>query len=106
MRSLALITAALVLIYSADVRVSMPPAANRGRPRVRPIPSESPRSAQTFIDKHAAFRRVGWRTASKGRLTGDLAIVRVRPADGPEDKDGLHLPGDPAWLVTENKSAA
>jgi SRSO17 transposase len=91
-------------IYSADVRVSMPPAANRGRPRVRPIPSESPCSAETFVDKHAAFRWISWRTGSKGRLTGDFAIVRVRPADGPEDKDGIHLPGDPAWLVCERLS--
>ena len=37
-------------------------------------------------------------------LAGDFAIVRVRPADGPEAKDGVHLPGDPAWLVCERLS--
>jgi len=91
-------------IYRADVRVSMPPAASRGRPRIRPVPTESPCSAQTFIDKHATFRRVSWRSGTKGRLSGDFAIVRVRPADGPEVKDGVHLPGDPAWLVCERLS--
>lgn len=27
------------------------------------------------------------------------AIVRVRPADGPDTKEGVQLPGDAAWLV-------
>jgi SRSO17 transposase len=91
-------------VYRPEVQVSMPPAANRGRPRVRPVPSESPCSAETFIDKHAAFRRVTWRSGSKGPLTGDFAIARVRPADGPELRGGVHLPGNPAWLVCERLS--
>ena len=35
---------------------------------------------------------------------GDFAIVRVRPADGDEAQNGVHLPGQPAWLVCERLS--
>jgi SRSO17 transposase len=91
-------------IYSADVKVSMPPRSAVGRPRIHPIARESPRSAERFIEKHGSFRQVAWRMGTKGRLTGDFALVRVRPADGAEGRDGVHLPGDPAWLVCERLS--
>jgi SRSO17 transposase len=91
-------------IYLADVKVSMPLRSGVGRPRIHPIVRESPRSAQRFIEKHGSFRQIAWRMGTKGRLTGDFALVRVRPADGAEGKDGVHLPGDPAWLVCERLS--
>jgi SRSO17 transposase len=31
-------------------------------------------------------------------------MVRVRPADADQTRDGLHLPGDVAWLVSERLS--
>lgn len=88
-------------IYSAEVKVSMPPRSGVGRPRIHPRVHESPCSAERVIEKHGTFRQVTWRTGTKGRLTGNFALVRVRPADGAEGKDGVHLPGDPAWLVCE-----
>jgi len=91
-------------MYSPDVKISMPPRSGAGRPRIHPNVKESPRSAEQFIDKHATFRRVTWRMGTKGRLMGDFAIVRVRPADGVESRSGVHLPGDPAWLVCERLS--
>lgn len=88
-------------MYPLNVEVSMPPRSGRGRPRIHPRVGDAPRSAESFIDKHETFRKVAWRMGSKGMLTGDFAIVRVRPADGNEGKDGVHAPGNPAWLVGE-----
>jgi SRSO17 transposase len=90
-------------MYVGDVKVTMPPGG-LGRPRIHPKASASPTSAAKYIETHGVFRRVGWRKGTKGLLDGDFAIVRVRPADGPEAKDGVHLPGDPAWLVCERLS--
>jgi SRSO17 transposase len=92
-------------MYGEDVKVSMPRRSRAGgRPRVHPKVGESPCSAARFIEKHGTFRQVAWRMGTKGQLTGDFAIVRVRPADGVEDSTGVHLPGDPAWLVCERLS--
>ncbi len=92
-------------MYPADVKVSMPTgSAKAGRPRIHPKPGAPPCSAARFIEKHGRFRRVTWRLGTKGELSGDFAIVRVRPADGAEGRNGIHLPGDPAWLVCERLS--
>jgi SRSO17 transposase len=92
-------------MYAEDVEVSMPAGSNKvGRPRIHPRVGESPSSAARFIETHGSFRQVAWRTGTKGQLSGDFAIVRVRPADGAEAKDGVHLPGDAAWLVCERLS--
>jgi SRSO17 transposase len=91
-------------MYSLNVEVSMPSRSGAGRPRIHPKVGEAPRAAELFIDKHARFMQVAWRKGTKGMLTGDFAIVRVRPADGDEGKDGVHAPGDPAWLVCERLS--
>jgi SRSO17 transposase len=89
-------------IYPASVKVSMPARSTKaGRPRVHPLLDASACSAERFIDRHGRFRRLAWRDGSKGKLSGDFAIVRVRPADGTEDANGVHLPGEPAWLVCE-----
>jgi SRSO17 transposase len=93
-------------VYSADVEVWMPKPkrAGLGRPRIHPKVGEVPCSAKRFIEKHGAFRKVRWRNGTKGPLTGDFATVRVCPADGVEASGGVHLPGDPAWLVCERLS--
>ncbi|HVJ14250.1 MAG TPA: IS701 family transposase [Polyangiaceae bacterium] len=89
-------------MYPADVKVWMPAGGKRvGRPRVHPKVDAAPYSAERFIEQYGRFRQVTWREGTKGKLSGDFAIVRVRPADGDEAKDGVHLPGDPAWLVCE-----
>jgi SRSO17 transposase len=92
-------------MYCADVEVSMPKKrSGPGAPRIHPKVAEAPCSAERFVDQHGAFRSVRWRNGTKGPLVGDFAIVRVRPADGVEATGGVHLPGDPAWLVCERLS--
>jgi SRSO17 transposase len=88
-------------MYEADAGVVMPKPKKVGRPRVRGVADKEPCSAERFIDRHGDFRRVSWRNGTKGSLAGEFAIVRVRPADGDEARDGVHLPGDAAWLVCE-----
>jgi SRSO17 transposase len=92
-------------MYSEQVKVTMPrPKRGAGRPRIHPTVGQSPCSAAQFIEKHGTFRSVAWRKGTKGALVGDFAIVRVRPADGDEATNGIHLPGEPAWLVCERFS--
>jgi SRSO17 transposase len=88
-------------MYEPDVKVTMPKPKKVGRPRIRPVVSKSPCPAEKFIEQQGEFRRVIWRQGTKGALQGDFAIVRVRPADGDQIRDAVHLPGDPAWLVCE-----
>jgi SRSO17 transposase len=89
-------------VYSEEVKLSTPKASPAGgRPRKHPVPNERPRSAEAFIEEHGCFTKVAWRRGTKGELSGNFAIVRVRPADGPEARAGIHLPGEPAWLVCE-----
>jgi len=88
-------------VYPADVTVSMPTGTAKHHLRKHPKVGEPPCSASDFIEKHGRFREISWRQGTKGALTADFAIVRVRPADGVEVTMGLHLPGDPAWLVCE-----
>jgi SRSO17 transposase len=91
-------------MYSEDVEVSLPKHRGAGRPRIRPMPTRPPRSAAEFIAKNGVFKKTSWRHGTKGILSGDFAVLRVRPADGAETKDGIHLPGSPAWLVCERFS--
>jgi len=91
-------------MYSEDVEVSLPKRRGAGRPRIRPMPTQPPRSAAEFIAKNGVFKKTSWRHGTKGALSGDFAVLRVRPADGAETKDGIHLPGSPAWLVCERFS--
>jgi SRSO17 transposase len=89
-------------MYPANVKISMPAAsAKGGRPRIHPKVGVAPCSAERFIEEHGRFRNVTWREGTKGSLSGNFAIVRVRPADGLEAANGVHLPGDPTWLVCE-----
>lgn len=66
-----------------------------------PKAGTAPCSAERFIENHGRFRKVAWRPGTKGTLSGNFAIVRVRPADSPEVAFRFHLPGEPAWLVCE-----
>jgi SRSO17 transposase len=91
-------------MYENDVKVTMPKPKKVGRRRVYPLASRSPCAAERFIEQHGEFRRIVWRKGTKGALQGEFAILRVRPADGDETADGVHLPGDPAWLVCERFS--
>jgi SRSO17 transposase len=91
-------------MYEEDVKVTMPKPKKTGRPRVHPLVGTAPCSAERFIEQHGKFHRVVWRKGTKGPLYGDFAIVRVRPADGDQTRDALHLPGDAAWLVCERFS--
>jgi SRSO17 transposase len=91
-------------MYPSNVDVSMPPRSRMGRPRSRPRVEPPPCAAAQLVEEHATFRRITWRTGTKGPLIGEFAIVRVRPADGAKNKEGVHMPGEPAWLVCERLS--
>lgn len=90
-------------VYSADVTTKFP-ERGMGQPRKHPVVSEAAVSASKYIETYDRFRRVTWREGTKGKLQGEFAVLRVRPADGPEASMGLHLPGDPAWLICERFS--
>ncbi len=49
------------------------------------------------------FCKVTWRRGTKGPLRGGFAAIRVRVGDGPRVKDGVHLPGDEAWLIAAER---
>jgi len=51
------------------------------------------------------WRRVTWRSGTKGKLTAKFAAVRVRVGDGPIWGSNKHLPGKEAWLVGEWRSS-
>ena len=89
-------------MYSATVEMKAPlPQERLGRPRTRMRVEEIPLSASEFIEHHASFSVVSWRMGTKGTLSGNFAIVRVKPADGPEASKRHSGPGEEAWLVCE-----
>lgn len=90
-------------VYTPDVTLSWPKAAT-GRPRKHPVPSEDPISAAAMLKK-ASWRRLIWRTGTKGTLSARFAAMRVRVADGPAMRTGKHRPGDEVWLVGERRSS-
>src|SRR5262249_27628944 len=72
-------------VYPAHVRVRMPrPHPHGGNPRKHGIPSHVVRSVAEAIDElgPSAFRKVTWRTGTKGALSGAFAARRVRLGDG------------------------
>jgi SRSO17 transposase len=94
-------------VYSVDAHAKWPkPKAGAGRPRTRGVASERAVSAEKRIAElgHRAFRTLSWRRGTKGPLRGTFAAVRVRVGDGPRSKDGIHLPGEEAWLVGEKRT--
>lgn len=90
-------------VYPADVTTHMPaPAAGarHGRPRRHPIPSVASTPAEKVLNA-VRWRRLTWRTGTKGPLSARFATVRVVVADGTQNAGGQHLPGEAAWLVGE-----
>jgi SRSO17 transposase len=94
-------------VYPSDVKLTFP-IAGRGRPRKRPIPDQLSAPAEDVLAR-AKWRRVSWRKGTKGPLAASFAAVRVRIADGPEqrihDKGAQHMPGEEAWLVGERRAS-
>jgi SRSO17 transposase len=94
-------------VYPNDVKLTFPMAV-RGRPRKRPIPDQLSAPAEDLLAK-AKWRRISWRKGSKGPLSASFAAVRIRIADGPEqrihDKGAQHMPGEEAWLVGERRAS-
>ncbi|QCO03707.1 hypothetical protein D3867_16940 (plasmid) [Azospirillum argentinense] len=68
------------------------------------MPSEDPISAAAMLQK-TTWRRLTWRTGTKGALSARFAAVRVRVADGPAMRTGKHQPGEEVWLVGERRSS-
>ena len=92
-------------VYPADVKM-ISPTARRGRPR-QSIPHALSRPAEDMLGK-ARWLKISWRLGTKGKLKARFAALRVRVADGPEqrirDKGKQHLPGEEVWLVGEHRS--
>jgi SRSO17 transposase len=90
-------------VYSTAVELRWP-AARTGRPRKHPVPSERPVPAEAML-AGADWRRISWRRGTKGPLAARCAALRVRPAEGEQLRNGLHLPGDEVWLVGEHRAS-
>jgi SRSO17 transposase len=95
-------------VYPVDVVLTEPagPSSRPGRPAIHPVPSVPSVSAKTFIESAgpSSFRAVTWRNGTRGPLSVDVVAFRVRPADGPTISRGVHLPGNPCWLVCERRA--
>jgi SRSO17 transposase len=68
------------------------------------VPSEAPVAAETML-AGAEWRLISWRRGTKGPLAAAFAALRVRPAEGPQLRNGWHLPGDEVWLVGEHRAS-
>lgn len=92
-------------VYPADVTMIFP-VAGRGRPRQHTIPDVISVPAQVMLEA-AKWRQISWRRGTKGRLSARFAAVRVKVADGKEqrilDMGAQHLPGEEVWLVGEHR---
>jgi SRSO17 transposase len=90
-------------VYPPTVELRWP-VARTGRPRKHPVPSGAPVAAEAML-AGAAWRRISWRRGTKGPLAAAFAALRVRPAEGPQLRNGWHLPGDEVWLVGEHRAS-
>jgi SRSO17 transposase len=90
-------------VYPAAVELLWPTAAI-GRPRKHPVPSQAPIAAAAAL-RDAEWRRIAWRRGTKGPLAAEFAVLRVRPAEGDQLRNGWHLPGEEAWLVGEHRAS-
>ncbi len=81
-----------------DVQLVKP--AGRAR---KLVPDEEAREAEAVLAK-LPWRRVTWRSGTKGKLAAKFAAVRVRVGDGPTWGNNKHLPGKEAWLGGEWRS--
>ena len=89
--------------YGTEVTLLWPRAA-RGRPRLKPVPSERPVAAEELLAS-AEWRPISWRRGTKGPLAAEFAALRVRVADGETIRTGMHLPGEEVWLVGERRAS-
>jgi SRSO17 transposase len=89
--------------YGTEVALLWPKAA-RGRPRLKPVPSERPVPAEALL-AGAEWRPVAWRRGTKAPLAAEFAALRVRVADGEAVRGGIHLPGEEVWLVGERRAS-
>ncbi|GAA0607310.1 IS701-like element ISBj9 family transposase [Craurococcus roseus] len=89
--------------YGTEVALLRPKAA-RGRPRLKPVPSERPVPAEALL-AGAEWRPIAWRRGTKAPLAAEFAALRVRVADGEAVRGGIHLPGEEAWLVGERRAS-
>ena len=90
-------------VYPVAVTTHMPPPAagvRHGRPRRHPVPSAISLPAEQVL-ADARWRRLTWRTGTKGPLSARFAAARIVVADGTQNATGQHLPGEAAWLVGE-----
>lgn len=86
-------------MYDLDVQLVKP--AGRAR---KLVPDEEPREAEAVLAE-LPWRRVTWRSGTKGKLAARFAAVRVRVGDGLTWGNNKHLPGKEAWLVGEWRSS-
>jgi SRSO17 transposase len=102
----ALGVACTTAVYPIDVQVRFPRPKPTGRPCIHPRPSRKQVQSNKVIAMlgSRSFRRVSWRTGTKGELSAQFAAVRVRFADGAEYKPRVHVPSDEGWLVCERRS--
>jgi SRSO17 transposase len=87
------------LVYPTTVRLR-PSRTPTGRPSKHPVPNRRPRTAAETLEQQR-WRRVTWRSGTKGPLSARFAAVRVRVADGPTNADKVRLPGETVWLIGE-----
>jgi len=87
------------LVYPTTVKLR-PAYTPTGRPAKHPRPNRPPRSAAEMLATQR-WRRITWRTGTKGPLTARFAAVRVRVADGPTNAEGTRLPGKALWRIGE-----
>jgi SRSO17 transposase len=90
--------------YGTEVALLWPKAV-RGRPRLKPVPSEAPVPAEDLLAA-AEWRPIAWRRGTKAPLAAEFAALRVRGADGEAIRTGVHLPGEEVWLVGERRRAS
>nr|WP_084051402.1 IS701 family transposase [Deinococcus hopiensis] len=87
----------------ADVQLLPSVTSNHGRRSKSPTPSHPRQTAEEMLT-HAVWHRVLWRQGTKGALSGRFAAKYVCLADGLEYRQGQHLPGQPAWIIGEERS--
>jgi SRSO17 transposase len=89
--------------YGTEVALLWPKAA-RGRPRLKPVPSERPVPAEALL-AGVEWRPIAWRRGTKAPLAAEFAALRVWVADGEAVRGGIHLPGEEVWLVGERRAS-
>jgi SRSO17 transposase len=92
------------LVYLPTVKLR-PAYAPSGRPAKHPVPNRPPLSAAEMLDKQR-WRRITWRTGTKGPLNARFAAMRVRVAHGPCNAAGTRLPGEELWLIGDRRDSS